>query len=188
MVGLQLFCPSGYRRGCQNDLRRAGTILLCFKGLRIRTGAGSVQRLREKGRRENARCCVCQPRSPEVRARTAWFLGVSTPHPRAENIRLGGNGGGRATENQRSLGRKRLRLLSGHRLVVMSKSIGVLGADGKKDRPLPPLRHPDLGIRHPRGEVCAMGATMQGRRSVSHLPLARCASSMFECRRQIDRL
>jgi hypothetical protein len=31
--------------------------------------------------------------SPEVRARTARFLGVSAPHSRAENVRPGRNGG-----------------------------------------------------------------------------------------------
>src|SRR5690606_29092012 len=78
-------------------LLRSGKVetAYCFKGLRIRTGVGSVQRSREKGRRENVRSRASQYRSPELRARTARFLSVSAPRPRAENVRQGRNGGGR---------------------------------------------------------------------------------------------
>lgn len=96
--------PIACRGGYQPPRRAGGFFLLSFNDIKFCTGVGSVQRSREKGRRENAQSRVCRRRSSEVLARTAQFLGASAPHPRAENVRQGRNGGGDGPVVQPSLG------------------------------------------------------------------------------------
>src|SRR5690606_36016544 len=80
-------------RGYQLPRRGRRRSIHSINDIGFRTGTRSVQSPREKGRRENAQSPISRRRSPEVCARTARFLGVSAPRPRAENVRQGRNGG-----------------------------------------------------------------------------------------------